>query len=419
VTELDIARAIATGEAQSPTNVGGFTLWAIRITSTGRAERTGLNEVVWRDRGLWLNDETLARISGLPVIVEHPTAALNSQEFATRAVGNCLYPYIADAAGFQNDADPDNFGPDIWAVCRIYDDATNQIMRENTLSTSPAVVFKPSDGNTVVDTGGGNHILLESTPSLICHVAICENGVWDRGDGPSGIRNDLTAKDKPMADEKETEKAEGEDKKTVERGEPKQVAADAAELGQKLDKVLGFMDAMSRRVDAIEAEGKAKKDAAETGEDPMMDGKGRRPDTAAAERADASAKAGVQARADAVAMALGSRAEAPMMSETLADYRRRLARGFQRFSKSGFDKVDLAELVGTSAFDAVEDKIYADALHAARYEPEITPGVLREIVKVDPQTGQRMSTFVGDHTFISHMKRPARRVVGINTKSSA
>jgi hypothetical protein len=95
-------------------------------------------------------------------------------------------------------------------------------------------------------------------------------------------------------------------------------------------------------------------------------------------------------------------------------YRKRLARGLQRHSKD-FEKVDLHEVNG-SAFDAIEAKIYADAVVAARTPDFIPGGPLRAITKVDQQTGQRMTTFHGDHTFIHEMKRPARRVRTINTK---
>jgi hypothetical protein len=46
----------------------------------------------------------------------------------------------------------------------------------------------------------------------------------------------------------------------------------------------------------------------------------------------------------------------------------------------------------------------------------VAAGTFREIVKVDPATGQRMITFVGKGTFIGGMKRPARRITSINTK---
>jgi hypothetical protein len=92
-------------------------------------------------------------------------------------------------------------------------------------------------------------------------------------------------------------------------------------------------------------------------------------------------------------MALGERAPAPMSGETLTAYRLRLVRPLQRFSKGGFDKVKLDDLKGATAFDAVETKIYADAEWSAKHEPEVIPGVLREIIRADPSV-RRVSTVI-------------------------
>lgn len=424
MTELETARQIAAGDAPSPTPFGSFQLWAIRITGTGTAERTALRETVFRDPNLWLNDETLARLNGLPVIVEHPakSGALNSKEYAARNVGTVLFPYIADANGIQNDTDPLNFGPDIWAVARIYDDATNAMLCETEFSTSPAVVFKPSDGNTTIPMGDGSHVLAEKTPSLICHVAFCERGVWDRGeDGPRGIRNDNLKTESNSMTEK-TEKTE--EPSGIDLDDPAGKKADASE-GVKLDKLLSHLDDLHKRLDAMEKRGDAKPraDAKRKDADAELDDQDEplaRPGTprrvmadAEAERADAAEKANCQARADAVYTALGSRAAPPMMGEKLQAYRARLARGLQRHSV-GFNKVNLGEIKDQTAFDSIENQIYQDAMVASK-TPETIPGILREMVKPDA-SGRRISTFHGDHTFISQMKRPSRRLVGINTK---
>ena len=423
MTELETARQIASGDAPSPTPFGSFQLWAIRITGTGAAERTALNETVYRDPNLWLNDETLARLNGLPVIIEHPakSGALTSKEYNARNVGTVLFPYVADANGIQNDTDPLNFGPDIWAVARIYDDATNAMLCETELSTSPAVIFKPSDGNTTIPMGDGSHVLVEATPSLICHVAFCERGVWDRGEGgPRGIRNDnLKTESNPM-----TEKPENEDQSGIDLDEPAGKKADASD-GVRLDKLLSHLDDLHKRLDAMEKRGDARprKDAARKDADPEQDDQDEplaRPGTprrvmadAEAERADAAEKANCQARADAIYTAMGSRAAPPMMGEKLQAYRARLARGLQRHS-AGFNKVDLHTIKDQTAFDSIENQIYADAMEAAK-TPETVPGVMREMVTTDA-SGRRISNFYGDHTFISQMKRPSRRLVGINTK---
>lgn len=430
MNEQDTARRIATGGLPSPTRFGNFALVALRITGTGAASRDALNEHVYRDPNLWLNAATMERIAGLPVIVEHPErGSLNSAEYARRAVGNVQYPYIADRNGFENAGE----GPDIWAVVRIYDDATLDALLSHQLSTSPAVVFRPSDGSQTVPLNDGTHMLIEGDPSLIDHIAIVESGVWDKGEaGEAGVRIDKLSKDKTMTEEemaadKARRDAEEKARKDAD-DQPEAGPRRDADAGEKLDKLLSHLDSISARLDAMEEADRERRDAArrDTRRDARRDAdcvpsNGRFPGDpeplvadAERERRDAAEKAEIQARADSVARAHGSVAPAPMVGESVLAYRQRLARGFQRHSK-GFDKLDLRTLTG-DAFTAIENKIYADAAIAANAPEFISGGPLREITKVDPHTGQRMTTFHGDHTFISEMSRPARRVVKINRK---
>jgi hypothetical protein len=128
-------------------------------------------------------------------------------------------------------------------------------------------------------------------------------------------------------------------------------------------------------------------------------------------RADSVAFADIQIRADAAYSALGTKAPAPMSGETPFRYRARPLRGLQRHSKD-FETVELHKMSDSNAFDAIERGIYADAVVAAR-TPEVAPGQLREIINVNPQTGQRMSTFhnTGHHAFVHKLKRPSCRFV--------
>ena len=63
---------------------------------------------------------------------------------------------------------------------------------------------------------------------------------------------------------------------------------------------------------------------------------------------------------------LNCAAPAPMTSETVLNYRRRLARGLQRFS-SEWEKADLRRVDGV-ALGIAENRIYADA-YGCRAEP--------------------------------------------------
>lgn len=243
MNELETARAIASGQISSPQIVAGFALWAIRITSTGSAERIGLNEKVWRPIDVWLNTETLARIAALPVICNHPEGQLTSEEYASRTVGTVQYAYIADETGIQNE-----IGPDIWAVCRIYDADMMTAMVENQLSTSPCVVFSKTDGNETIELDDGSHILLESNPSLLCHICLCTAGVWDKGGPPSGVRTD--AQPSPTQE-------------PIGMTEEEKAAADKArqDAAGNIDKILAHMDSkfdsMTKRMDSFEEEKKA------------------------------------------------------------------------------------------------------------------------------------------------------------------
>lgn len=242
MNEMETARAIASGQISSPQIVAGFALWAIRITSTGSAERIALNEKVWRPADVWLNQETLARIAALPVIYDHPAGQLTSGEYAARTVGTVQYAYIADEAGIQNE-----IGPDIWAVCRIYDADMMTAMAENQLSTSPCVVFRKTDGNETIELDDGSHILLESNPSLLCHICLCTSGVWDKGGPPTGVRTDAQLSTQEPIGMTDEEKA----------------AADKArqDAASNIDKILAHMDskfdAVTKRMDSFEEEKKA------------------------------------------------------------------------------------------------------------------------------------------------------------------
>jgi hypothetical protein len=103
-----------------------------------------------------------------------------------------------------------------------------------------------------------------------------------------------------------------------------------------------------------------------------------------------------------------------MMGEKVQAYRTRLARDFQRHSPD-FKGIDLATIEGP-AFDAVENRIYADAKTASA-APETVPGQLLERVTIDA-TGRRISTFFGE-SFITQMRPPSRIIRRINTKTAA
>jgi len=244
MNEMQAAKAIAAGIMNSPQMFSGFALWAIRITSTGTAYRAALDEMAYRDPAIWLTPETLERVAALPVIIDHPEGNLNSQEFASRTVGTVQYAYIADASGVQNID-----GPDIWAVVRIYDTDTINFLAKNQWSTSPSVHFGSQDLGEKITLENGKTVLVEGNPQLMCHIALVKNGVWDRQNGPSGVRTDsqnASRKDKAAMTE--------EEKKAAEAAAADKARRDAE--GETIDRVLKHLDAMSKRMDAMEADRK-------------------------------------------------------------------------------------------------------------------------------------------------------------------
>jgi hypothetical protein len=114
------------------------------------------------------------------VIWEHPKAGkLDSKEFINRVIGTILLPYIQ--------------GEEVWGIAKIYDDEAAMQMASKQLSTSPAVVFRQTDGNVQERLEDGSNLLIEGKPSLLDHLAICEEGVWDKGSPPAGVELPETA----------------------------------------------------------------------------------------------------------------------------------------------------------------------------------------------------------------------------------
>lgn len=173
--ELGVARAMAEGRLCSPQFYENMWLFAIRITGTGAAYRTKLEEFVWRDPSLYLNDDFLARCNGLPVIWEHPDQnILDSDEFSKRAIGTVFLPYIK--------------GDEVWGIAKIHDAEAAELLCDKVLSTSPAVKLKTEE-NDRVTLENGKVMLIEGKPYLLDHIAICEQGVWDKMGPPKGVKS--------------------------------------------------------------------------------------------------------------------------------------------------------------------------------------------------------------------------------------
>lgn len=406
-TELDAARLVMRGILPSPTRYANMSLFDLRVTGTSTAYRSADDEMTYRPPELYLNDEFLQRCNGLPVVWVHPDAGrLNSEEYKDRTIGAIMLPYIK--------------GDEVWGIARIYDDDAIHAMTEKQLSTSPGVVFRSMKDNATITDEEGNSLLIEGTPALLDHLAICEQGVWDKGGNPAGITlTDLEGVNMSDAENKESVKDDSA----------------PAWAGKMMDK----MDAMTKRMDAMESKSDkseySKADASGDIDHTLKGDPVSKHDNALTEHPSPELKtaadefeedkekmdddemegmADAQCKADSVFQAHGLRAPRAMDGEKLDAYRKRLVKKVQAFSAK-LKGIDFSTLKADSdAFGILEGQVYADALAMARSPIGVPAGSLRAINKQD-QAGRTITEYVGTcNSWMSDFKRPAVTVSRIN-----
>jgi len=425
-TELDVARLMSEGILPSPQPYLNMHLLDIRITGTGLAYRSSIEEHVWRDPSLYLNQEFLDRCNGLMVIRDHPeSAVLNSKEFKDRAIGSVLLPYIK--------------GDEVWGIAKIYDeDAMEEILKEE-VSTSPSVAFDSNSDNVTLTTESGKPLLIEGKPFILDHIAIVtpdrgSRGVWDKGGSAQGVL--LNNMEEVKMDSKE-------------------IAPVADASGDKLDAILNAINSLSVRVDAMEEKNmpaepymkaadkkkdedvfkhakdddedcgpEMKKDDDDEESVPRMDKKRKdaegsdkgvekqpagemKPDDddeeakmddddmkAKKDDEEEAMKADAQAKADSVYSAFGKQASRPLLGETLLAYRKRLLRPLQSYSDT-YKSVDIVKTVKDMALlDIIEKQIHNDALQSAKMATHIPAGHLYEVKKQDA-SGRTITSYKG------------------------
>jgi 8-oxo-dGTP pyrophosphatase MutT (NUDIX family) len=431
--ELDIAKRMAAKELPSPQRYENVWLFDLRITGTGLSYRTALDEYSWRTPDEFLTEEFRERCYGLPVIFEHPKTLLNSKEYHERNVGSIFLPYLTT--------------DEVWGIAKVFDDDAAVLMHESHESTSPAVVFRDA-GSAEFREIDGKTVLIEGKPSYLDHLAICKEGVWDKGGEPSGVNNGEIRMDE-----------------NVIPAPAEQVPAWADALGKRFDEGLA---SFGQRLDALENKGgdpmpaapmrgdagpaaemavaeaagaveesaeakaarelKERQDAEdcarsdseekERKEKEEMERKdaAERLDAQSRENADLKAKleamnaritslttplsvsdrdalSSAQARWDSVAQMLGDSIPAPLHGESPIAYRQRLASRFQKHSDK-FKGIRLDSLDGV-VFDTVEEQIRMDAQAYAK-SPAVSPtGKLIPIVRSD-EAGRRITEYSGD-----------------------
>ncbi len=432
LTDRDVAERIRDGLMSSPQRLGAFWLFDLRVTGTGAAYRDTIGEYAVRDPDTWLTDDLVNRCNGLAVTFGHPASAgLNTQEYRQRSIGSIVLPYKR--------------GDELRGVAKIFDDDAAMLMQTSHRSTSPGVT--PGAESEPVALPDGTMVLDESAPLIFDHLAVCENGVWDKGGPPAGVRLDA-AVTKPTP---EAPPAAAERKDT-------DMADDKDDLKERYDAACAERDDLRKRMDAMEAErkdakGEERKDAeeteeeadkkaeAESEEEAKKDAKRKdsaKKDAAEEERKDAAPKENIEAteapihdaadvkalaaevdrlrarlvglerqptiedrdqiaaafhRADSLYQMLGQVTPQVTPGELPVAYRQRLASGLRRFSPR-FKSYAFHDSLDAQAFDLIETAIYADALEAAKNPAEPAAGGLREVRTTEH--GKSVSRFYGD-----------------------
>lgn len=373
LNETDVAALIADGTLSSPQYFYNMWMFAIRVTGTGVTWRSADQEMTFRNPDDYLTPEFLQRVAGVPLIWLHPEKrTLDSDEFSKRVIGTLTNAWVADKG-------------EVWAVARVYDAEAAEIMATRQLSTSPTVKFSEVAQSIIVD---GQPLLVEPSPELLDHVAICEQGVWDKLLAPTGVKSDSIPEEAEKMDEEKIVALINKaiDARLAKADEEKEAKADAEDKAAK-EKA----DAEAKeKADAEEAEKMAKEKADSQIRQEIAELRSRIPTELSDEERNEVAEA--QVKADSVFSSFGKRAPIPLSGEKPMAYRRRLMIQLQEHSPD-YKAVDLSAIADSQLLSTAEKHIYADAQKAASLS--VGPGMLREIKRADA-TGRQISTFEGD-----------------------
>lgn len=401
LNETEVAALIADGTLSSPQYFYNMWMFAIRVTGTGVTWRSADQEMTFRNPDDYLTPEFLQRVAGVPLIWLHPKKrTLDSNEFAKRVIGTLTNAWVADKG-------------EVWAVARVYDAEAAEIMATRQLSTSPTVKFSEVAQSINVD---GQPLLVEPSPELLDHVAICEQGVWDKLLAPTGVKSDSIPNEAEKMDEEkivalinkaidarmakadseeadlkakaDAEEAAKKEKADAEAKEAEEAKA-KADVEEKAAKEKADADEKAK-ADAEEAERMAKEKADSDLRREIAELKSRIPTELSDEERNEVADA--QVKADSVFSCFGKRAPVPLSGEKPLSYRRRLMIQLQEHSPD-FKSVDLSSIADSALLNVAEKQIYADAQKSASLS--VGPGMLREIKRADA-TGRQISTFEGD-----------------------
>lgn len=423
LNETDVAALIADGTLSSPQFFINMWLYAIRVTGTGVTWRSADQQMTFRNPDDYLTPEFLQRVAGVPLIWLHPEKnKLDSDEFAKRVIGTLMNSWVADNG-------------EVWAVARVYDAEAAEIMATRQLSTSPTVRFSEVPDSVI--TVDGQPLLVEPSPELLDHVAICEQGVWDKLLNPTGVKSDSIPKEAEKMDEEkfvelfnkcmdarmakadaekdakakaDAEEAAKKEKADAEEKEAEEAKA-KADAEEKAAKEKADADEKAK-ADAEEAERMAKEKADSDLRREIAELRSRIPTELS--DADRNELADAQIKADSVFSAFDQRAPSPTPGEKPLAYRRRLLVKLQEHSPD-FKNVDLSAIADAQLLNIAEKQIYADAQSAASLS--VGAGQLREIKRADA-TGRLISTFEGDPSAAwAPFKLGKRQVLAFNNQA--
>jgi hypothetical protein len=118
-----------------------------------------------------------------------------------------------------------------------------------------------------------------------------------------------------------------------------------------------------------------------------------------------------QSMADTAWRAWSGAAPPPLSGERLLDFRRRLLRPLMKHSTQ-FSSVDVDEL-HEPLITPIEKSVFSDAIQASTDNSSVPEDFLREIVTVD-KTGRRISSFIGQpRSWMKEFAGQRRRLIGI------
>lgn len=426
LTEFELAENIRDGTIPSPMKFSSMWLVNLRITGTGLAYRAGIDEHVWRDPEIYLNDEFLKRCNGLPVIMNHTDdGRLTEKDFKEKVVGSVMLPYIK--------------GNEVWAVVRIYyEDAVDKILTGK-VSTSPSVIFDDESGNIELKIDDST-MLIEGKPFLIDHIALVTAdrgslGVWDIDKIPAGIEITNTGKLDMNEEEMKAllagmfgevtktintkfdalttrmDSMESSAQQRIEAEEKEKVRAEKARADAAAEEEKAKADAAEEEAKNKEAEEKAKADAMEAEEEKAKADAAEQEKNVMADEADLTA---AQVKADSAYTACGKKAPSPFSGENSLAYRKRVLAGLQKYSEQHKD-LNIKVIADAAVLSMVEKEIFADAQASIAREIANKPGQLIQTVRHD-DAGRPIKEYKGDmDVWLNSVKYPGQKLVRFNT----